>query len=68
MTALTYPERMALRDAAANVDAADAILRTAALSVQHIHAPMTRMAMHIDGLQREVRRLCAELAAREWQQ
>lgn len=68
MSALTYPERMALRDATASVDAADAILRSAALSVQHIHAPTTRMAMHIDALQREVRRLCAELAAREGQQ
>lgn len=65
MSALTYPERMALRDATASVDAADAILRRAAMDVMHIDEPRERMATHIGRLQREVRRLCAELAARE---
>ena len=62
MTALTYPERMALRDATASVDAADAILRSAALGVQHIDEPLARLATHVGRLQGEVRRLCAEMA------
>lgn len=62
MTALTYPERMALRDATASVDAADAILRSAALGVQHIDEPLARLATHVGRLQAEVRQLCAALA------